>query len=173
LKSGDNPLSNALSLELCKRGQNMELQLAGGGCAVDALTQTDERHADMLKLFEHRDEVTEIPSEPVQTPAHQHIEAPTLGVLQESIEGRPFVLRSTYTTVHELGPSPATSLNVTAKFLKLILWLLVECRDACIDGGPHERASVWFVPALRIWSAAFKMRCADFSGMGLPCPHHD
>src|ERR1700752_790972 len=77
--------------------------------AVNALAQADERHADMMQVFEHGHKVPEVTSESVQTPAHQHIEASALGILQECVEGGPLVLRTDDAAVYELGAGPATS----------------------------------------------------------------
>jgi hypothetical protein len=62
----------------------MKLQLPRWRGAVDALTQTDEGHADMIQVFEHRHEVPQVAPESIQSPAHEHVEASPLGVLQQA-----------------------------------------------------------------------------------------
>ena len=74
--------------------------------------KTDERHADVLQVFEHRHEMPQVASEPVQPPAHQHVESSALGVLQQGIESRTLVLRATDATVNVFDSGPAACLAV-------------------------------------------------------------
>src|SRR5687768_817784 len=92
--------------------------------------------------------------EPVQTPAHQHIEPTTFGILEQGIESGALVLRAAHATVHELRPGPTTSLDVATQFEKLVLAGLVEGRDTRIDSGPHRSTPPGPEPACRRLTAA-------------------
>ena len=87
-----------------------------------------------LQVFEHRHEVPQVASEPVQTPAHQHVESSALGILQEGIESRTLVLRAADATVNVFGGRPAACLAVAPKLLELILAGLVAGRYSRVDG---------------------------------------
>jgi hypothetical protein len=43
--------------------------------------------ADMLQVFQHRHKVPQIATQPIQPPAHEHIEPPALRVLEQGVEG--------------------------------------------------------------------------------------
>ena len=109
MQACEDTLPNPLPLELRQCRQDVELEFACRGCAVDALTQTDERHADMLEVFEHRHEMPQVASEAIQPPAHEHVEASTLGVFQQGIEGRSSVLRTADASIYVFNSLPATS----------------------------------------------------------------
>src|SRR5688572_17886715 len=81
----------------------------------------------------------EITTEPVQSPADQHVEPSSLGVLEQSIQSRPRLLSSTDATVHEFRRGPAPCLYVAPEFLELVFRLLVEGGNASVNGGPHRR----------------------------------
>ena len=55
-------LSDPFSLELREGREDVQLQLAGGCGAVDALAQADKRYPEMLEVLEHGYEVTEVAS---------------------------------------------------------------------------------------------------------------
>ena len=59
----------------------MHLHLAGRRGGIDALRQTDKRHAEHLEFLQQRDEVFQIASEPIEPPADDDIElaAPRVG----------------------------------------------------------------------------------------------
>jgi len=103
-----------------------------------------------LQLVEQCDQVFEIAPESIKTPADQHVEPAAPGVSDEIIERRPPILRSRHALIDVLDRRPVARLHVASNLLQLILRLLLESRDAGVYGGPHERASVRVVPALRI-----------------------
>ena len=72
----------------------MELEPARGRRAVDPLAQTDEGHAHDVQFVQERHQVAEVPAQPVQPPADQHIELPTLGVPDQGVQGRSAILGS-------------------------------------------------------------------------------
>jgi hypothetical protein len=58
----------------------VKLQLPRWCGAVDTLTKRDERNAEAMQFFDHRDEMPKIATKTVEPPAHQHIEPPSLGI---------------------------------------------------------------------------------------------
>jgi len=47
---------------------------------------------DMIQVFQHRDQVSQVASSSIQMPAHQHVEPSSLRVLQQAIESRAAIL---------------------------------------------------------------------------------
>jgi hypothetical protein len=159
LQTGQDPLSDPFPLELGQGSQDMELELSRRRGAINPLPETDKLDSQRLKFLKQTNEVLEIATKAIQTPADQHVESSAFGICEELVEGRTSILRTAYSTVYIFPPfGPSPSLDITSEFLKLVLGLLVERRDSGIDGGPHRRASVSAVPALRIWSATFRIR---------------
>jgi hypothetical protein len=117
----------------------VELKLPGGRCAIDALAEGNERDAQAVEFFEHRDEMPEIAAEAVQTPADKNIKASPFGISEKLVESGASILRATDATIY-IFPAlrPSTSLDVTSEFLKLVLGFLLDRRDACINGGLHD-----------------------------------
>jgi hypothetical protein len=68
----------------------------------------------------------EIPAKPIESSATDHVELPPFGIGHELIEGRPTILRPTDTLVNRLDCRPVAGLDITAKFLKLVLGILIE-----------------------------------------------
>jgi hypothetical protein len=58
----------------------VELQATGRSRHVDGLPEGDKSDAERLEVVKQRDEVSQVPSESVEAPAHQHIEPTTFGV---------------------------------------------------------------------------------------------
>jgi hypothetical protein len=120
----------------------MELKFARRRRAVDALPQADERHSDVLKVFEHRHQVTQIASEPVQSPAHEHIKTSPLGVPDQIIEGRAALLGAAHPLIDILlRDGPTARLHVSSQLQKLVLTGLVRGADPRVDGGSHSSPS--------------------------------
>ena len=105
------------------------MQLASGRRRVDAFGEADEGDAERLELLEERDQVLEIPSEPIKTPAHQHIELSPFRVSNHVIERGPAILRAADTAIGVLNGRPASGLDIAPEFLKLVFWFLIECAD--------------------------------------------
>ena len=93
------------------------MQLSSGCRAIDALAQADEGHPHRLKVFEQRHQVPQVASEPVQSPANQHIDPPSFGFFEQRIKGWPLVLTAADATIYELRSSPAPSRYVAPEFL--------------------------------------------------------
>ena len=94
-----NSLGDPCSLELGDRGQDVHLQFAGWSGRVDALLQADEGHAEGLQLVQQRDQMAEIPAQPIQSPADQDVKPSPAGVRHQSIQGRPPILSAAHATV--------------------------------------------------------------------------
>src|SRR5262249_2866145 len=135
----------------------VELQLAGGGSAIDAFAETDERDADRLELLEQRHQMLQIPAEPIETPAHQDVEAPPARVSHEAIAPRPsvlppghppravFSLRPGHPTVDVFSSRPSTGLDVFPQFKQLVVRRLVHGGDPGINGCSHWSLRGWSV----------------------------
>jgi hypothetical protein len=96
----------------------VELELPGRCRAIDALSKADERNADMLQVFEHGDKVPQVASEPVETPAHEHIETSPLGVPNQIIEGGAALLcaaRPLIDIFPRNGPTCASTYRLSSK----------------------------------------------------------
>jgi hypothetical protein len=113
LEARQHPFPNTFPLELRQRRQDVELEFPGGRCAVDALAQADEGNAQAGEILQHRHQMPEVPPEPVQPPAHQHVKPPSFRIPEQRIQRRPPVLGAAHTTVHELRAGPAPGGHVT------------------------------------------------------------
>ena len=92
----------------------MHLQLARWRRGVNPFSQAHKDNPQHLELIEQRHEVLEASAEPIQTPAHQDIELSTLGISDQHIKGRAFILGATDALVGVLVSRPAPSLYVLA-----------------------------------------------------------
>jgi hypothetical protein len=75
LQPGQHPLPDTFPFELRQCGQDVKLQLACWCRAVDEFTKRNERDAQTMEFFEHRDEMSEISAETVEAPTDEHIKA--------------------------------------------------------------------------------------------------
>ena len=92
----------------------MHLQLARWRRGANPFSQAHKGNPQHLELIEQRHEVLEASAEPIQTPAHQDIELSTLGISDQRIKGRAFILGATDAPVGVLVSRPAPSLYVLA-----------------------------------------------------------
>jgi hypothetical protein len=148
-----NAFSNPFPLELREGCENVKLELSSRRGAVDALAQADERHADAVQVFQHNHEMPQIPPEPIESPAHQHVEPSALGVGQELVERGATILRPAHTVVNVFDGGPATRLDLAPQLGQLVLRLLVERAHTSVDGRLHATtlpSVVADVPAFRI-----------------------
>jgi hypothetical protein len=102
-QTGHDPFAQPGTLELGDGGKDVELQATGGRGRVEA----DEADAERRQFVDGDDQAPEVAPEPIQSPAHEHIKLPSLGILQQRIEGGPLVLRAADAPVHELVGGPA------------------------------------------------------------------
>ena len=108
--------------------------LPAGVVASIPSVRLTKRDAEGLQLVEQRDQVPEVPAEPIQPPADQHVEPTPLGIPDQLIQRRPPVLAPAHPFVDVLDRRPAPGSDVPPQLGELILGLLVEGRD-------HERRS--------------------------------
>jgi hypothetical protein len=93
----------------------VKLQLPRWRGAVDALAETDEGHADVIQVFQHRHQMAQVASKSIQSPAHKNVKATTLRIRQQRIEGRASVLRAADARINVFGCLPPASLAITTK----------------------------------------------------------
>src|SRR5450755_996982 len=79
-------LADQLAFELSKRGEQVQLQAAGGGRGVDAVAQRSERDLALLEVGDDVDQVAQAAAEAVQAPDHQRVAGEE--VLQAGVELR-------------------------------------------------------------------------------------
>ena len=72
------------------------------------------------------------------------------GIAHETVQRWPSILRARDAAVDVFDGRPAACLDVPSDFLELVLRFLIDGAHARVNGGPHERASVFAVPAFRI-----------------------
>ena len=108
---GEYPFPNALALELGDRPKDVHLELAGRRRRVDPLGQTDDRDAEGLQLVEQRDQMPQVPPEPIQAPADQRVEPAPTGVGDQGVEGRPAVLAPADAPIDVFRSPPAPRLT--------------------------------------------------------------
>lgn len=126
LEASQHALSDAFPLELRDRAKDVHLELPGWCRGVDAFREAEECHPERLQFFQQRDQMLQIATEPIQTPAHEDIELPPLGVGDKFIERRATVLCAAHAMidVFSLG-GPASRLHVAPDFEELILTSLI------------------------------------------------
>ena len=150
LKARNGPLSQPLAFELAQRGEDCELEPAAGGAEVQALLQRHERNVQRLEILEHRQKVFQIPSDPIERPAHHDVDFRSPGVEQQSIQTRPAVLRPAHLVRVFSMNNPAPRVAVATELEELVLAGLgsVGSADAGVDGGPHGNTAASFPGAL-------------------------
>jgi hypothetical protein len=111
------PFHDPRSFEFGDRPEDVHLELAGRRRGVDAFRQTDEGYAERLQLLEECDQVLQIPAEPIESPAHQHIKPSALGVSNELVERWPPILRPADPVIDILLSRPAASPHVPPELL--------------------------------------------------------
>jgi hypothetical protein len=80
-ETGLNPLLNTRALKLCDRAEDTSYQATGGRTGVDSLAERNERHAARLPFVEQQDQMAQIASETIKTPARHgpHFMAANIG----------------------------------------------------------------------------------------------
>ena len=64
----------------------MHLELSRGCRGVDAFGERDEINPNGLEVIQEQDEMAQIPPQPIQPPADQHIKPSALGIRHESVQ---------------------------------------------------------------------------------------
>jgi hypothetical protein len=149
-KASAHSFGDSCSLKFGNRREDVHLEFPGGRRGVDAFGQADERDPERLQVLQQCDQVLQVATEPIKSPAHDDIEPPPLGISNQRIESGAAILRSTHPTIDILDGRPASGRAEGARFRKLILWLLIDRRNAGVDRGPHDCTSASVVPAFRI-----------------------
>ena len=130
-------LLNPPSLKLRQRRQDMKLELPRRRRAVDPLAHRNKRHTQCLEVIEERHQMAEIPTEAIQSPAHDDVELSAFGIRDHLVERRPTILRAAEATIHKLDRRPSSRLNIAAEFLELVLRFLIEGGNAGVDRSFH------------------------------------
>jgi hypothetical protein len=144
LEASQHALSDAFPLELCNRTEDVHLEFSGGRRGVDAFSQADERDSERLQVLQQSDQVLQVATEPIESPAHDDIEFPPLRVSNQRVESGAAIFRTAHSTINVLDGRPATSRAEAMKFLKLVLWLLIDRRNAGIDRRRlHDCPTCW------------------------------
>ncbi len=73
LQSGNSALLQSLTFERAQCGQDCELKPSAGRPEIQALLQRDKRNVQGLQILEHGQKMFQIPSNPIQGPAHDHL----------------------------------------------------------------------------------------------------
>jgi hypothetical protein len=130
--------------------EDVHLQVAGRRRGVDALRQTDERHAEHLEFLQQRDQMLQVASEPIEAPADDDIEPATSSISDQLIEGGASILCPAHPAIHVLDGRPASGLHVPPDFSELVLRFLLQRADAGVDGGLHAATLLSALPAFKI-----------------------
>ena len=94
---------------------------------------------DRVQLVEERHQVAQVAPEPVEAPADQDVDSAAPGIADQAVERRAPILRTGHPVVDVLdGGRPAPRVDVAPQLGQLVLGLLVEGRDAGVDGGTHQ-----------------------------------
>jgi len=132
-------LDDPFEFELGGGCEQVHLQTPSGRRRVDALAQAHERDTEGLQVIQQPHEVFQVPPQTIKPPADRHVESPPFGIGHQLVGGGPAVLRAAHAAVHVLACRPATSLDVPPEPGESVLGLLVEGRDADVDGCPQVR----------------------------------
>jgi hypothetical protein len=110
-----------------------------GVVASMPLCKADERDSKRVQIIEKQDQVTEIPSETIEPPDEDSIEAPTARGLDHRVERRAALLRAADSAIDVfLVNRPAARFRIAPKLLKLVVGVLVERGNARVNGDSHE-----------------------------------
>src|SRR6516225_9429726 len=93
--------------------------------------------------------MSEIAPQPIEPPAHEHVESAPLRVPKQRIEGRSAILRTRDAAIHVLRGGPSTCVDVAAQLGELVFWCLIGRTDTRIDRGSHVATSAVSCNVLR------------------------
>ena len=119
-ESGPNPFGAPGTLELTDGTEDVHLEFSRRRCRVDPFG-----HAQRLEVVEQCDQMLEAAAEPVEPPADQDIDAPSLGVPNQLVQGRAVVQGTADALIEILAGLPASRLDEPPQLLKLVFDLLV------------------------------------------------
>ena len=128
----------------------MQLETPRRRLQVDAFPERHKPHPEGLQLLQQRHQVLEAPPQAIQPPDDDRVHFPPSRIGDQTIEGGTAIRGPADAVVDELTAGPASGVDVAAQLGELILGLLVEGRDARVDGGLHDPPPASVVPAFRI-----------------------
>ena len=73
LQAGEYAFSNALTLELRNRAEDVHLELPCWRGCINSFREAHEGDAERLAFVEQRDQVSEIAPKAIEPPADQHV----------------------------------------------------------------------------------------------------
>ena len=126
------------------------MESPAGGAEVQAFLQRHERNVQRLEILEHRQEMFQIPSNPIERPAHDYVDSRSPGVEQQSIQARPAILRPAH-FIRVFGMNnPAPRLAVATELEELVLAGLgaVGGAHAGVERDLHGNTAADFPDAL-------------------------
>jgi len=94
--------------------EDVHLQLAGGCGGVDPFGQADACDAEGPQVVEQGDQMLQVPTEPIETPADQDIEPASLGIGEQLIESGTSILRPAHPAINVLDARPSPRLDLPA-----------------------------------------------------------
>src|SRR5205823_671707 len=100
--------------------QDVHLELPGRRGGVDALGEADECDAERLEILQQGDQVLQISPEPIEPPAHDHVELAPPGIAEEPVEAGATIFRPAHASVDVLHGRPAPSGDVAPDFRELV-----------------------------------------------------
>jgi hypothetical protein len=103
----ENTFSNAFSLELRDRIENVHLKLPAGVVASMPPARLTNEHAKRLQFLEQHDQMFQVASKAIETPADDGIESPAFRISQHRVQRRPAILRAGDAAVDVLLRRPA------------------------------------------------------------------
>jgi hypothetical protein len=120
---------------------------------VNRLAECHEGDAERLKFIEQQDEVPEIPTHAIEAPTYDDIDLAPPRILQQRIKCRPAILRSADAAIRVFDGAPAARLGEPPQFDRLVLGVLIERADSCVDRSLHRISGL-----RRVRNAALPLR---------------
>ena len=115
----------------------MQIPSARGRRGVDAPAEDDEANIERLQFVDHRDQVAEAATDPIEAPADHVLEPPPLRRAEHAVQRRPRVKGAVEAAVDVLLRLPLSAPDVVVQLGQPVRGLLVEGGDARVNRGPH------------------------------------
>jgi hypothetical protein len=111
---------------------------APSGCRqIQALTEADERHSELLEFLHEQHEMSEGAPEAIQLPHDHRVELSPAGIANQNIEARTAVLRAGDNIDVFVDGRPTASFDVAPKIEELVVDGLVEGGHSRVDRSSH------------------------------------
>jgi hypothetical protein len=147
-EASPDALLDPAPLKLGDGAENVHLEFSGRRRGVDALGQAHEVDAESLQLVQQRNQVLQVPPEPIKAPDENDVEAAALRVADHVVQRRPAFTCAADTVVAILASDgPAAGRRVPAQLRGLVLRVLVRRRHAGVDGNTHVCDADMALPA--------------------------